>query len=352
MFLARWLLQRAAGEGLVLTKTGALARAVVREVAELWPQWWDHELFGPPHRELDLRVLEETHDALRRLRLLRRRQGRVLTTVRGRELAADPDALLRVLRADVDAGEPFEAAAWAATEAALLTRTEPVDSDELVDLVRPELQVEGWGSAGGEVLDGHVLFSALMPVLTRAEGFGLLTSDRPARRLRFVLSPAGRALAAAAAQTPRVSPEPGDSVLVVTADLLNAPGVRARLAVLERQHLTALHDAIQEAFGWLDDHLYSFWLDGGFFSDAPGAEYTTPVTPDEGPPTADLPIAELGLRVGQEVGYMFDFGDEWRVRLTVEGRHEPEHTAEYPRVLELRGTPPPQYPPLDEDVGR
>ena len=98
------------------------------------------ELFGPPHRELDLRVLEETHGALRRLRLLRRRQGPVLTTVRGRELAADPEALLRVLRTHVDAGELFDAAAWAATEAALLTRTEPVEVDELLDLVRTEVR--------------------------------------------------------------------------------------------------------------------------------------------------------------------------------------------------------------------
>ena len=170
-----------------------------------------------------------------------------------------------------------------------------------------------------------------MPVLTRAEDFGLLTSGRAARRLRFVLSPAGRALATALRRSGArgAPPEPGDLVLVVTADLLNARRP-ARLAVLERQHLTALHEAIQEAFGWLDDHLYSFWLDGGFFSETLGVEFTTPVTPDEGPPTADLPIAELGLRVGQEIGYVFDFGDEWRVRLTVEQRADPEAAAEYP----------------------
>ena len=47
--------------------------------------------------------------------------------------------------------------------------------------------------------------------------------------------------------------------------LLNAHGVRARLAVAADQQLTALHDAIQEAFGWYDDHLYSFWLGGDFW---------------------------------------------------------------------------------------
>jgi hypothetical protein len=55
---ARWLLDMGA-EGIALTQTHALARAVVREGAERWPQWGDAELFGPPHREADVRVLGE-----------------------------------------------------------------------------------------------------------------------------------------------------------------------------------------------------------------------------------------------------------------------------------------------------
>ena len=111
-----------------------------------------------------------------------------------------------------------------------------------------------------------------------------------------------------------------------------------RIAVLERQPLTVLHDAIQEAFGWLDDHLYSFWLDGRFWGDE---EITSPVVPDEAERTADTPIIELDLRVGQRIAYVFDFGDEWRVRLTV--RERVPASGDHPRVLELRGTPPPQY---------
>jgi hypothetical protein len=77
--LATWLLARGV-EGLGLTKTGALQRAIVRDAAERWPQWWNHELFGPPHREAELPVLEETHAALRRLRLLRRQRETLRTT--------------------------------------------------------------------------------------------------------------------------------------------------------------------------------------------------------------------------------------------------------------------------------
>jgi hypothetical protein len=151
----------------------------------------------------------------------------------------------------------------------------------------------------------------------------------------FELTGAGHDLAT----TPEtVAAGGGDTAVVFDAELVGARGVRARLAVLERQPLTALHDAIQEAFGWFDDHLYSFWLDGRFWGEQ---EVTSPVVPDEAERTADVPIAELDLRIGQRVAYVFDFGDEWRVRLTV--RERATAAGEHPRVLELRGVPPPQY---------
>jgi hypothetical protein len=166
--------------------------------------------------------------------------------------------------------------------------------------------------------------------------------------LTFALTPAGHRLAAGAPDLGETSPAAaGDTALVFDAELLNAPGVDARLAVLERQPLTALHDAIQQAFGWWDDHLYSFWLDGSFFGSR-DVELTSPITPDEGVATADVPIRELDLRRGQRIGYVFDFGDEWRVRLTLRERTAAE-PADYPRVLGLRGTPPPQYEPLEDE---
>ncbi|MGH2945185.1 MAG: hypothetical protein ACRDPC_02765 [Solirubrobacteraceae bacterium] len=42
---ALWLLERADG-GIALTQTGALSRALVREVAGRWPAWWNAELFA------------------------------------------------------------------------------------------------------------------------------------------------------------------------------------------------------------------------------------------------------------------------------------------------------------------
>lgn len=130
-------------------------------------------------------------------------------------------------------------------------------------------------------------------------------------------------------------------VFVFDAELVNAPGVSARVAVGTEQHLTALHDGIQDAFGWFDDHLYSFWLDGAFWGQK-GLEFTSPITPDHGAATADVPLAELDLTLGSQIAYVFDFGDEWRVMLTRREQTEPDGGA-YPRVLEREGTAPPQY---------
>ena len=45
-----WLLGRLV-DGVRLTQTGALPRALVREAVERYPDWWDAELLGSPHRE-------------------------------------------------------------------------------------------------------------------------------------------------------------------------------------------------------------------------------------------------------------------------------------------------------------
>jgi Plasmid pRiA4b ORF-3-like protein len=340
--VVRWLLKGGL-DGLGLTKTHALRRAVVREAAERWPQWWRHELFGPPHRESDLPVLAEVHAALRRLRLMRRQRETLLTTARGRKLLADPEALVKLLHDDLG-GDGFDGDAWLLIEE-VLHEHGPVESDRLRESVGRLLAIEGWRDAGGAPIEGWALVGALQPVLCRAEGYGLVRRHR--EPLTFELTGAGEDLAALEPPAPEtIAAAPGDTALVFDAELLNVRGVRARLAVLERQPLTALHDAIQQAFGWYEDHLYSFWLDGSFFG-SDEVELTTPDAPDEGVATADVPLAELDLHLGQRISYVFDFGDEWRVRLTARERVTAE-SGDHPRVLERRGTPPPQYAALDE----
>jgi hypothetical protein len=180
--VVRWLLE-AGLDGLGLTKTHALRRAVVREAAERWPHWWRRELFGPPHRESDLPVLAEVHAALRRLRLMRRRRETLLTTAPGRELLADPVALMKVLHDDLG-GDGFDGDAWLLIEE-VLHEHGPLESDRLTETVGRLLAVEGWRDADGARLEACALFGALQPVLCRAEGYGLVRRRRKPLRCSF-----------------------------------------------------------------------------------------------------------------------------------------------------------------------
>jgi hypothetical protein len=134
--------------------------------------------------------------------------------------------------------------------------------------------------------------------------------------------------------------------LVFDAELVDHRGVRRTIAVAENQTLEDLHDALREAFEWWDDHLYSFWLDGEFWGDR-ASEYTSPVEAEPGMKTTDVTLASLDLETGRDIAYLFDFGDQWQVRLKlVEQR--PGGKEPLPAVVDRVGAAPPQYV-YDED---
>lgn len=119
------------------------------------------------------------------------------------------------------------------------------------------------------------------------------------------------------------------------------PGIGRTIAVGAGQTLATLHTALRTAYGWDDDHLYSFWLDGEFWGGSEH-EYTAPYELEEsGAKSAEIRLDRLELEVGQRIAYVFDFGDEWRVLVRLADVRAVED--ELPRVLEERGEPPPQY---------
>jgi hypothetical protein len=133
---------------------------------------------------------------------------------------------------------------------------------------------------------------------------------------------------------------------VFDAELVRVRGVRRVIAVHDDLTLVDLHYALQSAFGWDDDHLYAFWLDGQFWTRG-GEHFTRPCAAGDAPGapasrSAAVRLDRLGLTEGRRIAYVFDFGDEWRVRLRVQqvlaaGR-DPS-----PRLLASVGAAPPQY---------
>ncbi len=47
--------------------------------------------------------------------------------------------------------------------------------------------------------------------------------------------------------------------------------------------------------------------------------------------------------------YLFDFGDQWRFDVKLEGIDSADARVKKPKILEKRGQSPPQYPNMDED---
>lgn len=208
-----WLLERAV-DGVGLTQTGALNRAFVREAAERYPQWWDAELFGPPHRETDVSRLNELHELLRTMGLLRRRGKRVFATKRARELAADPAALLVTLATELLAGDGFWPAC-AEYAAALMLAGSPIDfSDDLAHRVQPVIAADGW-QTGGEAPDVRDVGWAIAAFLRPAEAIGLIAEDREAQHgkryssRKLKLTEAGRPALVAALRARALAPYMG-----------------------------------------------------------------------------------------------------------------------------------------------
>src|SRR2546426_2278908 len=102
---------------------------------------------------------------------------------------------------------------------------------------------------------------------------------------------------------------------IFRAALVGFRGVSRKLAVRGDETLADLHQLLQFAFEWQDDHLYSFWLSGKFWDRQSDTEYTC--WPERGERSARVRLDRLGLGVRQKIAYVFDFGDEWRVRLTL-----------------------------------
>ena len=95
------------------------------------------------------------------------------------------------------------------------------------------------------------------------------------------------------------------------------------------QTFVHLHRALQFAFDWDDDHLYTFWLGTKFWPRA-GTEFCNPFS-FENPSSlaaffagerprkrsAETRLDRARLLRGEKLAYVFDFGDEWRVLLTL-----------------------------------
>lgn len=112
-----------------------------------------------------------------------------------------------------------------------------------------------------------------------------------------------------------------------------------RIEVSADHTLLDLHRSIQKAYAFDDDHLYSFFMDGKTWS---RERFTSPFE-DEGPHVDEARIGELGLFIGQNILYLFDYGDMWRFRVELEDIRTEGPKPRKPKIVEKKGKAPKQY---------
>ncbi len=180
-----WLLD-AAVDGLALTQTGALNRALVRSAVEHFPNWWRSDLFGPPNREDEVAPLHEIHGLLRRARLLRRTKRRVVLTRRGAALRADPAALLAACAPDLIEPDGFPAACQELAGALLLSAPAGgLGWDQLDERMHAAIVADGWhaGEESPRLIDVRYAAAGLVRLLLALD-LARLEGEHPSRRLR------------------------------------------------------------------------------------------------------------------------------------------------------------------------
>jgi hypothetical protein len=117
----------------------------------------------------------------------------------------------------------------------------------------------------------------------------------------------------------------------------SSPQIWRRLEVAGSTRLDLFSDIIQAAFDWEGFHLHAFEVDG--------TDYTTPFEQDDWNPN---PPKDEGLytlsRIAKDAPflYIYDFGDNWTHRVTVEASGPPLPGVSYPRCVAGQRAAPPE----------
>ena len=108
-------------------------------------------------------------------------------------------------------------------------------------------------------------------------------------------------------------PTPFITVRVELLDVDDAPWRQFQIAAAAT--FAHLHEAIQDACGWQQCHLYAFydWTGRECIADSPDEDDDM-----TGPPADEVSLRRHLAAVGDECRYVYDFGDNWQHRVVVE----------------------------------
>lgn len=114
------------------------------------------------------------------------------------------------------------------------------------------------------------------------------------------------------------------------------PMIWRRILVRSDSTITNLHDTLQIAFGWSDEHLNRFHIHGqdyGVYHDG-GLGFST--DPDQ------VRLSNFRFRINERFLYEYDFGDGWQHEVRVEERRAPDDKYTYPCCIGGQRRAPPE----------
>ena len=104
-----------------------------------------------------------------------------------------------------------------------------------------------------------------------------------------------------------------------------------------KETLDRLCEFILESFDFIHEHLYEFCMDNRMYSD-----YSYQYDPEDGGPSTDIAIDEIGLVKGQNFSLHYDYGDDWMFTIHVH-KIEEESQKKPPVLIKSVGSVE-QYP--------
>ena len=134
-----------------------------------------------------------------------------------------------------------------------------------------------------------------------------------------------------------------DLMYVISVSLLK--GCYRHIKIPGSCTLDELHLAINDAFGFDDDHLHAFFMDNRLWSSAEC--YYDYRSDNDGIETDSIDLDDLELQIGDKFKYVYDFGDQWVFQCKVIKRYEEEHSNI--QVIKSVGDAPPQYSFFTDD---
>ena len=105
--------------------------------------------------------------------------------------------------------------------------------------------------------------------------------------------------------------------------------------------LDRLCEFILESYDFIHEHLYEFCMDNRMYS-----EFSYRYDAEDGSPSTDIAIDEIGLVKGQNFSLHYDYGDDWMFTIHVQKIAE-EPRKKPPVLLKSVGSVE-QYPDWDE----